>query len=489
MRPLRSLPMAAAVLGLAMAQAIGAQARVLQFVTRHTGMIGGHQIGYTATVEQFIENSAAGKPALSLIVTSYVREGVSDAAKRPVIFLFNGGPSGSSSGLHMQLGPLQPRTSSATSNQSPAFIGNPDSLLDAADLVFFDPAETGFSRVLPGGKRSHYYSLDRDAESLAELVVAWVHRHGRERSPRYLLGESYGSIRAVVAAQMLSHRLPVNGVILFGNSLPIRETSGGVVGAATSLPMEAMAAAYHGKVQMHGLAAPALLDRVYAFATDEYLPALAEGDALPAGRAEQIADRLSAYTAIPARYYLAHHLVAPRPLASDTRKLSTGALDPSVPAPPAPRVARLGKPSAEERSVVGEYMRTQLGVELPGLRYREMAPDSFKTWDYGSGCDGWMRAKQLCYLWQRTVFSDYDWPAMLAHLFAQQPRFRAMIVAGYYDGLSSIGQTRYMLAHHDYPSSRLVYREYASGHATAADPKARRTVVSDIRVFLRTARG
>src|SRR6185312_4959302 len=106
-------------------------------------VFGGRQAQYSAIVERFIEDDGAGKPALSLIVTSYLREGIPDEARRPVIFVFNGGPSGSSSGLHMQLGPQQPKPGSAGEARSPAFIDNPDSPLDAADQGFFAPAETG----------------------------------------------------------------------------------------------------------------------------------------------------------------------------------------------------------------------------------------------------------------------------------------------------------------------------------------------------------
>jgi Serine carboxypeptidase len=489
MRPMRSLKAAAATAGLVLAApVIGAPTSGLAFVTQHSGVFGGQRLQYTATVERFLQRDAAAKPVLSLIVTSYVRDGSQNSA-RPVIFLFNGGPSGSSSGLHMELGPKSPQPEAATGERwPPSFVDNPDSPLDVADLVFFDPAETGFSRLLPGGTRSYYYSLEGDARSLARLIRAWVQRHGREHSPLYLLGESYGSVRAVVTAQDLQSTMPMSGIILFGNSLPIRETSDGIVGAATSLPMEALAAAYHHRADRQRLPLASFLDNVYDFAMGEYLPALAKGDSLPAEQARQIAGKLSAYTGISAGYYLSHHLMTPRPLANDTRELSFSALDPSVRVRQARSASHGAMRPDASRSVVGEYLRAELHVRLPRLQYREFAPDSFKSWDYGSGCDGWMRARQLCYPSQRTVFSDYDWPGLLARLFRTHAQFRTMIVAGYYDGLSSIGQTRFMLAHDDYPRDRLIYREYASGHATAADPKARAAVVRDIRSFVRAER-
>lgn len=487
MSPYRVLLAAATGVWLTISEpTVAAQKGPMEFVTQHAGIIDGERIRYTATVERFIEKNGDGRPALSLIAATYVRVGVRDLGRRrPVVFIFNGGPSGSAFDLNMQLGPEILKAGPGTATLwPPTFIDNADSLLDVADLVFFDPAETGFSRVLPGGARAYYYSLDGDAQSLAQLVAAWTYRHHRESSPLYLLGESYGSIRAVVTARVLSNMMPVSGVILFGNSLPIRETSDGIVAAASALPMEAMAAAYHGMVSMRGLTPDKYLDQVYDFAVNEYLPALAKGSALPAMQARRLAKELSGYTGIAAGYYLDYDLIAPRPLTSDTRTLGRAALEPPTPSPPPNSGKSESKAPSDGHNVAAEYMRTVLHVSLPGIQYRSVAPDSYDDWDWGSGCDGWMRTDQLCSLSQRTVFSSYDWPSMLGDLFKSQARFRAMIVAGYYDGLSSIGQTRFMLTHHDYPDSRLVYREYASGHATAADPKARVAVVRDMRAFL-----
>lgn len=192
-------------------------------------------------------------------------------------------------------------------------------------------------------------------------------------------------------ARMLEKRMPVSGVILFGDSLPISETSHGIVGAATALPMEAMAAAYHGMAATHGLDASAFLRKSYDFAIDSFLPALARGQALPAARARLIAQELSGFTGIAARYYLAHRLVAPRPLTMDTRDLTPAQLRPQEGRSPAPGLSTPEKPEKPEKpktqslpkslraltAVLSRYMRSQLHASFPGLAYRLTAPHSF----------------------------------------------------------------------------------------------------------------
>ena len=176
------------------------------FVTKHTGTFNGRKVDYVATVAATTINGADGQPAVRFVTTAYTAVGA-EAARRPVLFAFNGGPSSSSSTLHMvALGPK--RIAVAQDPKAPAPVAsmadNPLTVLDVADIVFVDPAETGFSRILPGGKRDYFYSLEGDSQSVSDLVVAWVKANGREASPKYVLGESYGTQRAAFMAGQLA---------------------------------------------------------------------------------------------------------------------------------------------------------------------------------------------------------------------------------------------------------------------------------------------
>ncbi len=150
---------ATALLGLAAGRANAQSASGAPFVTRHNGVFNGQKVDYLATVGETVLRDAAGAPTIRFVCTSYVRQGV-DSARRPVLFAFNGGPSSSSSTLHMvalgpkRIGVTQDPTLPAPS--PPSMADNADTVLDVADLVFIDPAETGFTRILPGGKRDYF---------------------------------------------------------------------------------------------------------------------------------------------------------------------------------------------------------------------------------------------------------------------------------------------------------------------------------------------
>ncbi|HEX7945808.1 MAG TPA: peptidase S10, partial [Phenylobacterium sp.] len=132
-------------------------------VTHHEGAFNGQPVRYTATVAETFLKDAAGQPAAAAITIAYVRDGVADPAKRPVMFLFNGGPGASSSPLHMSaLGPVIRAPAAPGDRTGGGYQPNPASPLDAVDLVFIDPVGTGFSRPFPGADPKGFYSVTGD---------------------------------------------------------------------------------------------------------------------------------------------------------------------------------------------------------------------------------------------------------------------------------------------------------------------------------------
>jgi carboxypeptidase C (cathepsin A) len=471
-----------------------------RFESRHEVTISGRPIPYVATVEEFAVNDDSGRPAASLFATTYRRSDIAEPSRRPVVFLFNGGPSVAAIGLHMQFGPWHvARGEEDQDGGTVRFQENPDSLLDVADLVMFDPAETGYSRILPQGDRAFFYSVEGDADALAQLVIAWRERYGRQDSPLFLLGESYGSIRQVVAGDILSDRdIELAGQVIVGDSIFLMETSRrthNIVSTAVSFPLLAMTAAYHNKADRRGLTDAELLDEVYEFSMREYLPALALGNRLPEMDRRGMADRLAAYSGISAAYYLSNGLAIAKH--DFNRELLPGKLldsnDTRIARPLPPpaansdeaRAQRVGELERTYGATYSAYMRDVLGVDLGDLAYQIMAPGAFDHWDWGTGCNAYIQSAGLCNpeTGNRSVFLDYDWPEVLKRQFAD-PDFRTMIVAAYYDGLSSIGTHRYLAAQLDYPADRFSLREYAAGHMTADDPIARPAIVADIKGFL-----
>lgn len=479
--------------------AVRAEQSPRAFVSRHVAKIDGKRIAYTAAVEEFIVNNKSGRPAASLFATSYVRTDPGAVSIRPVVFLFNGGPSAAAIGVHMQFGPERETHRPTTKEgEGTRFEDNPNSILDVADLIAFDPAETGFSRVLDPADRPYFYSTEGDSDALAQLVSAWLQRHGRAESPVYLLGESYGSVRQVVTAALLAKRgMAVSGQIILGDSIFLMETSRrthNIISTAVSLPLLAMTAAYHGKADKHGKSDAEFLDEVYAFATTDYLLALSKGYGLPEADRREMAKRLAGYTGIDADYYLTHGLTISKQ--DFNKQLLPGQLLDSndtrlvkpLPAATQGKSSLSRDPMESYHRVYRDYMAGELKVDLPGLDYQVMAPGSFDNWDWGPGCNDYLQSAGLCnpQSIHPSVFVDYDWPEVLKRQFAN-PRFRAMIVAGYYDGLSSIGTHRYLAAQLGYPAERFSIHEYAGGHMTAEDPQAQPRVAADVRKFLTTA--
>lgn len=455
------------------------------FITRHTGTFGGKRVAYTATVGETVLRDAAGTPTLRLVSTAYIRDG-GDRARRPVLFVFNGGPSSSSSALHLLgLGPKRldlPQDVTLPIPAAPALLDNPDSVLDAADIVFVDPAETGFSRVLPGGDRAVFYSADGDARSISDFVQTWVRENGREASPKYVLGESYGTIRAALMAGQLAAAMPLDGVFIFGQAVNIVETTQrerNALGYASNLPALAAIAAYHGRVDLNGRTMSAFIDEAYAWAMGPYMTALIKGADLSEAERRTVADQLQAFTGIRADYYLAHRLgiskVAFRTALLKDQGRTLGVYDARYTAPaPGPGqrpTDAFGAIPDRLPAALATYMATDLGVTWPMTDYRTYAPDTGSwSWSPTGGMGG--------------PFSDFDYQAELSKAFAAKPTFRLVVGTGIYDTTTTVGPARQLVAQGDFPKDRVALRQYEGGHMAYTNFAAARAFSEDVRAWL-----
>ena len=257
----------------------------------------------------------------SMFYVAYTKQNT-EPEKRPITFLFNGGPGSSTVWLHMgAFGPR--RVVTADNSHTPAapyqVVNNDFSLLDASDLVFVDAPGTGFSRIAGKNKEKEFYGVDQDAHAFAEFIVAYLSKYGRWNSPKYLFGESYGTPRSAVLANLLEqeYHLDLNGVMLlsqilnFDLSVDEPENNPGVdLPYVVALPTYAATAWYHHKLP--GPNSPAQLEpflkEVEDFATKDYAHALAEGTTLSKADRQAIAEKLRAYTGLPVSYILKANL-------------------------------------------------------------------------------------------------------------------------------------------------------------------------------------
>ena len=303
-------------------------------ITQHAAEINGVRMSYTAAIEDNLVSDSHGHPGASIITVAYTRDGVADPGRRPVIFAFNGGPGAAASMLNFSaLGPVRLLGAVRGEPQSGHFQDNPDSLLDAADLVFIDPVGTGFSRAFPGEIPKQWYSDASDAASVTDTIKHWLKAHHREASPRYLIGESYGTDRAGRLIER-NKELHFDGVVVIALSVPSEDR---LIPYVTVLPTMAAGAWYHQKIDRAGRSVQEVFDQAEEFARTDYLEALIRGSSLPAADRSRIAQRLSQLIGLPASLIEADDLRIEKNaymfnLLAEQR-LRTGLLDVRVTAP------------------------------------------------------------------------------------------------------------------------------------------------------------
>lgn len=445
--------------------------------TQHHGVFAGQHVAYTALVEPFDLAGTDGRPALHLVGISYLSE---KQAGRPVVFAFNGGPIASSYGVHMgALGPKHVVIADDVKADTSAakLVDNPDSLLGNADLVFFDPAGTGLSRSKNTAALNGYYSVDADAAEFADFVSAWLERHNRKGAPVYILGESYGTIRAPVAAAMLQKRgIAPAGIVLIGQALNIIEYSqrpANIISYAVSLPTLAALAVSHGKASTNGKPLAAFLDEVYHFAGTEYLPALYLGKSLPMAQRQKIADQLAAYTGIPAEYYLAHDLVITKmKFATELLKDRHEVLAMSD--------GRYSHAADKKDDPAGVIDRPYLRLTRQYLHQDLKVADSDAYTDFAAMEDDvvWQYSKNA------TPFDDWPYGKAISALFAANPAFKLMVVGGYYDLQTSFGAARYLVERSDWPADRVRLHFYPGGHMVYSVPASQQALSKDLKDFI-----
>lgn len=277
--------------------------------TQQTVKINGVTIPLTVkagTMELRDENN---EPIAHFGFTSYTRDG--SFAKRPIMFAYNGGPGSSSFWLHMGiLGPKRivvndPDFTPAAPYQ---LVNNDYSLLDLADLVMIDPVGTGLSVPAGKAKFEDFWGVDQDARSISLFIKQFLIENGRMNSPKFLLGESYGTFRnAVVMNRLLNMGIALNGVIMVSAVFDLRTLlfpPNDDMPFIVHFPTYAATAWYHNRVASKSGSLESFLTEVRSFVENEYTPALFKGDRLDAAQKKKMAERLSGYSGLSVDYWL-----------------------------------------------------------------------------------------------------------------------------------------------------------------------------------------
>lgn len=420
---------------------------------KHSLQVGRKKLAYTSTAgrivlrEEVLEDGkfSGFKPKATVFLTSYTLDGA-DAGSRPVTFAFNGGPGSSSVWLHMGLlGPRRVLSGDVTDRVPPPYgiADNAETLLGTTDLVFIDPVATGYSRAVEEGKPGDYHGYTRDIESVGEVIRLWTSRNGRWLSPKFLAGESYGTLRAAGLTQHLLHRhgLYLNGIMLISSVLDIgtiRFTEGNDVPYVLYLPMYAATAHYHGKHPNRTLRA--VLDEAEAYAAGEFPRVLARGDRLTAVERRAAVAKVARLTGLSRDYVdrvnlRIEHLRFFAELRRDER-LAVGRLDSrfSAPEPDGGREHFSFDPSYAHiygpyTAAFNQYVRAELGYESD-LPYEILSGPTNEAWSYKE-FEG------------RSISVAEN----LGMAMRSNPHLRVHVACGYYDGATPHFAAEHVVAH------------------------------------------
>lgn len=450
--------------------------------TQQALQIGGKRLTYIAEAGIFPVSSAPGRSDASAGYVAYVRKGA--GTDRPVLFVFNGGPGAASAYLQMgALGPMRahvPQDPAALIPAEAEVAANPASLLDVADLIFLDPPGTGFSEITKGVNTGFYQSVAGDADAMAQAAYAWLTANGRAASPLFILGESYGTIRATAMVDALHAHdaaLDLRGILLLGQALNMIETSqrpDNIMTYPVSLPTLAALACYHRK--RPAPCDPAASAQEAAAFGPTYLDALYKGRALDDAARKRVAAKLADLTGVPGAFYLAHDLRISKErfrvelLRTEGKVL--GRYDARYTAPrPADADDRVGPDAFSAvsdlygKAVIGQLAR--IGVQQPE-RYKVIVRFPGE-WSYGAG---------------DSPFNDWPFMTRLESAMAAQPKLRLFVGTGLYDLTTTIGAADYLFAQSNLAENRFVNHRYPAGHVAYSDDASWRTLISDIRAFI-----
>lgn len=465
--------------------------------TQHRLKVGRRTLDYTATTGRVVlreevyedEVFTGIQPKAEVFLTSYVVDQPDSAPPRPVTFAFNGGPGSSSVWLHLGvLGPRRVVMGDVGELLPPPYglTDNHESLLAVSDLVFIDPVSTGFSRAVEGGKAKDYHGFTGDIESVAEVIRLWTARNERWLSPKFLAGESYGTLRAAALADHLQTRygMYLNGLMLISSVLDL-----GSVGLnepdsdrafAGFLPTYAAVAHYHGKHSRKALST--VVRAAEEYAARDYPYALSRGVRLSGSeRAEHVA-KIADLTGLPASWVdradlRVEHLRFFTELLRQDRRV-VGRLDSRFTGPAAAGNAEMMDADPSHDAIAGPYaaawnhhVRADLNYESD-LHYEQISR-RVHPWSY-SDFEG------------RAV----DVTPRLARAMRANPHLKVHVAYGWYDGATPFFAAREVLARLDIPAElhqNIEHRYYEAGHMMYVHEPSRLQQSQDLADFVKGA--
>jgi carboxypeptidase C (cathepsin A) len=479
-----------------------AKAKARTVSTQHTVLIQGRRLAYTATAGTIILHNAKGQPTAKVFYIAYTKDGVGNPATRPVTFSYNGGPGAASVLVDFGgFGPrkiIWPQPGDSVAVRPPYQVApNPDTILASTDLVFVDAVGTGYSRVLPPkGTPKMFYGVKQDADAFTQFIEQYLSKYNRWGSSKFLLGESYGTLRsAVLAQELIQHGIYLNGVILCSTVLNFPTISfapGNDLPFILYLPSYAAVAWYHHRLHPEPASLQSLVRKAEAFAAGPYATALFQGSALGDAERHSIATQLSTLTGLPASLWyksdlrvslrvFRRRLLGPQDESTGRydARYTIAELQPLLP------IAGGGNIGATTSAIWGaltasfnDYLERRLNYHsLHHYRQLDYSVNGKWDWKFSPPMD--------LLLGGGSMFLNVA-PA-LARAMANDPGMELMVNNGYFDMATPFFATEYTLQHTSLPrgaAKRITTDYYPCGHMLYLNPKVLPVINRNINQFI-----
>ncbi|MBL0110085.1 MAG: carboxypeptidase [Saprospiraceae bacterium] len=467
-----------------------------RIVTKHTVKIDNKVINYTAVVGTLILKNEKDESIASIGYTAYTKEGEADLSKRPITYSYNGGPGSSSMWLHMGImGPRRVVVNDPLPNgPAPYKIeDNNYSLLDISDIVMIDPVGTGLSRAVGKSKNSEFWGVDSYKKEVSQLIRDYTNENERWNSPKYLLGESYGTFRSAGVADYLQSRLGIalNGIVLVSNVLDIRTLSfnpGDDISYILNLPSYAAVAWYHNKISPKPGSLTDFLMEVRAFALKEYALALIQGDQLTAGDHDSMIKKLAGYTGISTSYWAKANLRVNQPqfcqeLLRD-EGLIVGRLDARYTRVTQNLLSEYAFEDPQSSDISPAYISSFMHYFTTELKVGK--DKKYNSSAYGlTGFDWDWKHKR-----SEGLFGDATSPNTgpdLIHAMSNNPRLKVLVLNGIYDLATPFGASEYTFDHLGLQPkirSNISHKYYEAGHMMYVQSESASKFKKDVAEFI-----
>jgi carboxypeptidase C (cathepsin A) len=467
-------------------------------VTEHTLSIAGQSIPYKATASTTFLKDEKDEPTALMFSIAYTRSDAKDPASRPVAFIYNGGPGSSSVWLHMgAFGPRRIVTSNAQPTPPAPYevVDNSDSLLDKTDMVFIDPVGTGYSHPVGKATGKDFWGIDQDVHSIAQFIVRWVTRNNRWNSPKFLMGESYGTFRSAALGNYLhqSNHMDVNGIVLISSVLDAGTLSfriGDDMPYIFYLPSYAAASWVNKDLADRPENLEAFLKDAREFASTDYAAALAKGSNLSPAEKATVAKKLSRFTGLGEDYLIKADLRVSlsqyRAEIERSKGLIPGRYDARFTGPMYDLLAEHAQSDASYTDVAGAFAAAINSYLHEDLKFHSERNYEILSYEPGSNWD-WKH---------KSPGSEEGFPGspsvepdLIAALLSS-PRLQVEVENGYFDMATPFFATEYTMDHLLLPKDlrgRIRLDYYTAGHMMYLNDADHDLLSSHIRSFIQSA--